>query len=169
MDGLAHPRIGSSSPPIGPGVNPGTLLRLPREIPRLEVIVDGPTMRSLVEAIRSSRLSCPGAGTQGTTTPGPGHAPALDCPGMIAQAPPKRTRSRTRVGPEVHESPLVLDAEIEARVEMKLTHTGVNLQELVRTREQKGGEITPEDQQESQHAEADLRSEHKVRQASEDS
>ena len=69
----------------------------------------------------------------------------------------------------MHESPLVLDSEIEARVEMKSTHTGVNLQELVRTREQKGGEITPEDQQESQHAEADLRPENKVRQASEDS
>jgi hypothetical protein len=171
IDGPTHAqRIGNSSPPIGTGVDPGTLLRLPREIPRLEVIVDGSTMRLLVEVIRSSRLSCRGAGTQGTTTPVLGRAPtpALDYPGTTAQVPPRPTRSRIRVGREAHESRLAPDAEIEARIEMKWTQAGVSLRGLVRTRERKRGEITTEDQQERRLPEADLRYENEVRQASED-
>jgi hypothetical protein len=83
----------------------------------------------------------------------------------------RMTRSRMRAVREAHESRLApeQDDEIEARIEMKSTQTGVNLRGLVRTREEKRGEITAEDQQESQYAEADRECENEVRQASDDS
>jgi len=83
---------------------------------------------------------------------------------MVVAVKSTMTRSRTLA----HASRLVPDAEIEARIEMKSTQVGVNLRGLVRTREEKRGEITVEDQQESQHAEADRKYENQVRQASED-
>jgi hypothetical protein len=147
-------RIGSTSPRIGPGVDL-ELPRLPHHIPRPVTII--------VDVIRK-RLLCQEAGTLGTTIPSPSRAPTLDDRGMAAAVRSRMTRLLT----QAHASRLATDAEIEARIEMKSTQAGVNLRGLVRARDQKGGEITAEDQQESQHPEADLRSENEARQANED-
>jgi hypothetical protein len=154
MDGLAHAhRIGSTSPPISLRIDQ-ELLRLPQDIARL--------VRVIVDVIRK-RLLCQEARTLGTTIPSPSRAPTLDDRGMTVVG-----SRMTRLLTQTHASRLATDAEIEARIEMKSTQAGANLRGLVRARDQKGGEIPAEDQQESQHAEADLKSERGARQASED-
>jgi hypothetical protein len=155
MDGLAHAhRIGSTNPPIRLRIDQ-ELLRVPQDIARL--------VKMIVDVIRK-RLLCQEAGTRGTTIPSPSRAPTLDDRGMAAAVRSRMTRLLT----QAHASRLATDAEIEARIEMKSTRAGVNLRGLVRARDQKGGEITAEDQQESQHPEADLRSDNEARQANED-
>lgn len=154
MDGLAHAhRIGSTSPPISLRIDQ-ELLRLPQDIARL--------VRMIVDVIRK-RLLCQEARTLGTTIPSPSRAPTLDDRGTTAVG-----SRMTRLLTQAHASRLATDAEIEARIEMKSTQAGANLRGLVRARDQKGGEITAEDQQESQHPEADLRSDNEARQANED-
>jgi hypothetical protein len=168
MDGLAHAeRIGNSSPPIGPGVDPDTVLRLPQVIPRVVMIVDKPTMRPLVEAIRM-RLLYQGVGTRGTTTPSQGRDPALDDTGMIDPVTSRMTKSRIRAGGEVHES-LMTVSEMKVPIGTQETPAGVMLRQLDRERRREGRENAAEGRQEIQHSEADLKSEKEAQEASEDS
>jgi hypothetical protein len=113
--------------------NPPIRLRIDQELLRVPQDI-ARLVKMIVDVIRK-RLLCQEAGTLGTNMPSPSRAPTLDDRGMAAAVRSRMTRLRA----------------------------GVNLRGLVRARDQKGGEITAEDQQESQHPEADLRSDNEAR------